>query len=266
MAYSFEMLGPEFTAAHFRDRIAEFFDKAEDGWPCWAFSNHDVVRHVSRWAGHGANPDALAKLCAALLLSFEGSVCIYQGEELGQLDTELEYDELTDPQGIMFWPEDKGRDGCRSPMVWEAEASNGGFSAANRTWLPVKAPQLERAVSRQTGADSVLDFYRRMLALRRAEPALRTGRTVFADTPEPVLAFERGEEFFCAFNLSKTAVDIPLPHTVSPLLAQQAKTEASRLHLGPNGFLIARKDRHAAGRDRSHSLRRANLNETSAIA
>ena len=84
----FEMLGPEFTAAHFRSRIEGFFAGAPDGWPCWAFSNHDVIRHVTRWAEHGA-PDDVARLAAALLLSFEGSICLYQGEELGQTETEL---------------------------------------------------------------------------------------------------------------------------------------------------------------------------------
>ena len=87
---------------------------------------------------------------AALLLSLEGSVCIYQGEELGQTETELEFDELTDPQGIRFWPEYKGRDGCRTPMVWDGGDAASGFSTG-RPWLPVKAPQAARHVAGQTG-------------------------------------------------------------------------------------------------------------------
>jgi alpha-glucosidase len=239
MAYSFEMLGPRFDAAHFRGQIIEFFDKARKGWPCWAFSNHDVVRHVTRWAGHGSDPQSLAKLAAALLLSFEGSVCIYQGEELGQTETELEYDELTDPQGIMFWPEDKGRDGCRTPMVWEHNKPNGGFSDAGRTWLPVKQPQLRRALSMQSDEDSVLALYRQMLALRKSSGALRTGRTEFLDTPEPLLAFIRGGKFLCAFNLSKSEVELALPSPVTLQLSQNIKIDENRVHFGPNGFLVA---------------------------
>ena len=110
----------DFTAEHFRARIEEFFAGAPDGWPCWAFSNHDVMRHVTRWAKHGVGREPLAKLAGALLLSLEGSICIYQGEELGQTETDIEFDELTDPQGMRFWPENKGRDGCRTPMVWDA--------------------------------------------------------------------------------------------------------------------------------------------------
>jgi alpha-glucosidase len=72
-AYSFDMLGPEFTPKHFRSKIENFFKGAPDGWPTWAFSNHDVIRHLTRWQDHGADQDSLAKLAAAMLLSFPGS-------------------------------------------------------------------------------------------------------------------------------------------------------------------------------------------------
>lgn len=242
MAYSFEMLGPSFTAGHFRDQIARFFKGAPEGWPCWAFSNHDVIRHASRWAKHGADNDRLAKLACAMLLSFEGSVCLYQGEEFGQLETELSFDEILDPQGLAFWPEEKGRDGCRTPMVWEAAAPNGGFSTANQTWLPIKAPQLARAADTQTGkSDSVHAFYRQMLALRRATPALQSGRTHFLGVREPVLAFTRGDEILCVFNLSPMKASMTLDAQGEPLLAQGAALRDGQIDLAPNGFLIARR-------------------------
>jgi alpha-glucosidase len=239
MAYSFEMLGPNFSPAFFRDRISAFFDGAPQGWPCWAFSNHDVPRHVSRWLKHGTDSASIAKLSAGLLLSFEGSVCLYQGEELGQLETELSYDELTDPEGLNFWPEIKGRDGCRTPMVWEANAPNGGFSEANRTWLPIKPPQLERAVDSH-GDGSVLAFYRRMLALRRAEDSLRHGEQRFLDTPDPVLAYWRGKDILCVFNLSRGSVGWDLPGAAEPLLAEGAELQDGTVRLAPNGLMIAR--------------------------
>ncbi|KUF11276.1 alpha-amylase family glycosyl hydrolase [Pseudoponticoccus marisrubri] len=240
MAYSFEMLGPDFSPAHFRSRIEEFFYKAPNGWPCWAFSNHDVPRHVGRWLKHSKDQDALAKQAAAMLLSFEGSVCIYQGEELGQVDTELEFHELTDPEGINFWPASKGRDGCRTPMAWAADAPNAGFSQANQTWLPVKAPQAARAVSAQGDSDSVLNFYREMLALRRREQALHLGRMRFLDMPEPVLAYTRGDDVLCVFNLSAESVKVSLTGAAKPLLAQAAEISGKTLSLGANGFLIGR--------------------------
>ncbi|MFN3723244.1 MAG: alpha-amylase family glycosyl hydrolase [Paracoccaceae bacterium] len=241
MAYSFDMLGPEFTATHFREKIEGFFQGAPDGWPMWAFSNHDVIRHATRWEAHGA-PDAVAKVAAAMLLSFEGSICLYQGEEAGQVETEILYEELTDPPGIRFWPDYKGRDGCRTPMVWDA-SEYGGFSRV-KPWLPVKAPQLARNVAAQDGVPgSVLEFYRDMLTFRRATPALLSGRTRFFDVPEPVLAFARGDGLACAFNLSPRPVVLAVDGALmdgAPFHA--AHLEAGRLTLGPNGFAFLSGD------------------------
>lgn len=240
MAYSFEMLGPKFSAAHFRRNVEEFFRLAPQGWPCWAFSNHDVPRHVTRWAGFGHDQDSLAKLSGALLLSLEGSICLYQGEELGQTETELAFEELTDPQGIAFWPDDKGRDGCRTPMVWSAKEPHAGFSAAQKTWLPVREPQRARAVDAQAGnPDSVLAFYRTMLSLRRGREELKTGRTRFLETAEPVLAFLRGERVLCVFNLSADSHRVDVPAVGTVLLSQAAEPQDGAVRLGPNGFLLA---------------------------
>lgn len=240
MAYSFNMLGPDFDAAHFRKQITEFFEGAPDGWPCWALSNHDVQRHVTRYMPHAETLDSVAKLSGAVLLSLEGSICIYQGEELGQIETEMEYHELTDPTAISFWPDDKGRDGCRTPMVWSEADANGGFSNANQTWLPVKAPQLARAAATQEkDANSVLNFYRQMLALRNARPDLQIGKSKFLDTPEPILAFTRGDSTLCVFNLSTNTQKMPLTTKVKPLIHENARAVSKTLELGPNGFMIA---------------------------
>jgi alpha-glucosidase len=241
MAYSFNMLGPDFEAEHFRKQIIEFFEGAPEGWPCWALSNHDVQRHATRYQPHAVDLDSIAKLSGAILMSLEGSICLYQGEELGQVETEMEYHELTDPTAISFWPDDKGRDGCRTPMVWIQDAPNGGFSKADNTWLPVKAPQIARAADTQeTDKNSVLNFYREMLTLRRARVDLQLGRSTFIDTPEPLLAFKRGENTLCVFNLSKKAQTMPLTQPIKPLIAQNTTSEDKVLKLGPNGFMIAK--------------------------
>jgi alpha-glucosidase len=234
--YSFEMMGYDYSADFFRSRVEGFFTGAPEGWPMWAFSNHDVVRHVSRWAKHGETQDALAKQAGALLLAFEGSVCLWQGEELGQTDTELAFEELTDPQGINFWPEPVGRDNTRTPMVWDGSA-HGGFSTV-KPWLPVKAPQAARHVEGQLGAQgSVLAHYRAMLAFRKAS-ALRGGGTRFLDVGEPLLAFQRGEgegALLCLFNLSPVARSVTVSgvgEVTGPSVA--AALTGDRLRLGPN--------------------------------
>lgn len=238
MAYSFDMLGPEFTAAHFRGKIEAFFAGAPDGWPAWAFSNHDVIRHVSRWEPHGVADD-VARLAAGMLLSFEGSIYLYQGEEVGQTETDIEYHELTDPPGFRFWPDYKGRDGCRTPMVWD-ETPQGGFTTG-RAWLPVKAPQRARNVAAQDGVPgSVLQHYRAALAFRSGSLALRHGRTAFCDLPEPILAFVRraeGDEVLCVFNLSPLKIEVQV-RGVTGLVgpSQAAVLDGGALTLGSNGF------------------------------
>jgi alpha-glucosidase len=236
--YSFELMGYDFTAGFFRSKVEEFFAGAPEGWPMWAFSNHDVVRHVSRWLSHGTSQDALAKLAGSMLLSFEGSICLWQGEEVGQTDTELAFEDLTDPQGIAFWPEPIGRDNTRTPMVWDGTA-NGGFSRG-KPWLPVKPAQLTRNVAGQEAdAGSVLHHYRKVLAYRRATPALVSGKGRFHDLPEPILAFTRGEgdaAVTCVFNLGKEGATLTLGG--NPVLAgpSQAQLSGSVLGLPGNGF------------------------------
>lgn len=235
--YSFEMMGYDYSAEFFRTCISDFFTGAPDGWPMWAFSNHDVMRHASRWAKHGVSQDALAKQAGSLLLSFQGSICLWEGEEIGQTDTELSLEELTDPQGINFWPEPIGRDNTRTPMVWDA-SPNGGFTTG-KPWLPVKAPQLARNVASQKGvAGSVLEHYRAMLAFRKGSRALMEGRTRFLDLPEPILAFTReteGETLLCVFNLSPKAQRLTLDGAAAstgPSLG--ANLKGKTLSLAPN--------------------------------
>jgi alpha-glucosidase len=242
MAYSFDMLGPKFSPAHFRRVIETFLTGAPDGWPSWSFSNHDVTRHVTRWAAHARDGEALAKQAIALLTSFPGTLGIYQGEELGQTETELTYDELTDPPGLRFWPENKGRDGCRTPMVWEAQAPYGGFSSV-KPWLPVKPPQAARAVDRQEGdPHSVLAAYRAQLAFRKARAELMSGTTRFLDLGPTVLGIERaadGARLICLFNLSPDPATLRLSGTVAPVGPSQAvEPSPGTITFGANGFVF----------------------------
>ena len=234
MAYSFDMLDVLFTAAHFRSRIESYYTFAPDGCPCWAFSNHDVIRHASRWSDHGTS-DALARQAISMLVAFQGSLCLYQGEELGQTETDILWEELTDPPGFRFWPDYKGRDGCRTPMVWDGGHA-GGFTTGT-PWLPVKPPQLAHNVAGQ-GEGSVLAHYRKMLAFRRETPALASGRTHFFDLPEPILGFTRyagGETVLCVYNLSPDAQEIELRGAADPLpLSIAATLGDGMLRLGPN--------------------------------
>ncbi len=245
MAYSFATLGPDFSPAHFRNCIEGFQKGAPDGHPYWSFSNHDVIRHVSRWSEHAVNEDAMAKLAVAMLMAFEGTIGIYQGEELGQSETVMEYDELQDAQAIRFWPGVKGRDGCRTPMVWTHDALNGGFSDGT-PWLPVKGPQLANAADLQEGNDgSVLTFYKRVIAMRKGSPALSRGTTTFLDTREPLLTFRRESKeqtLTCLFNLSPDALTVTLDREAELTGLHSATRDANTVHLPGNGFAFLAHD------------------------
>jgi len=212
MAYSFELLGDDFSAGYIRQTVAALEQKLTDGWPCWAISNHDVKRVVSRWGGEAA-PPALPKLLVALVASLRGSVCIYQGEELGLAEADVPFAQLQDPYGIAFWPNFKGRDGCRTPMPWD-DSKSAGFSTA-APWLPIPDQHRALAVSRQqSDSTSVLNGVRNFMHWRKNQPALRWGTIRFIEAAEPLLLFIRtlGDDvLFVAFNLGATALTAPLP-------------------------------------------------------
>ncbi|MGD9915828.1 MAG: alpha-amylase family glycosyl hydrolase, partial [Rhizobiaceae bacterium] len=215
MSYTFDLLSPEFSAQHVRGCVEAFETSVTDGWICWAFSNHDVVRHVTRWSQKsGADPEVIARFSVALLCSLRGSICFYQGEELGLEEADIAFEDLRDPYGIRFWPAFKGRDGCRTPMVWEANGENGGFSAG-KPWLPVPTVHLRHSVNAQDGnPGSVLALYRAMLAFRKNNPVLRDGSIRFLDAPEGALAFLREQpdsRMLCLFNFSAASIVFTVP-------------------------------------------------------
>jgi alpha-glucosidase len=248
MCYTFDLLGPQFSPAHVRGCTEAFEAAVSDGWVCWAFSNHDVVRHVSRWTRPGCDPQAVARFSIALLCCLRGSICLYQGEELGLEEAELAFEDLRDPYGIRFWPGFKGRDGCRTPMVWEAGADNAGFSTG-KPWLPVPAGHRARAVDVQDNDPaSVLASYRVMLALRGRHPALVRGSIKFLETEGDVLAFMRegdGETLLCVFNFADEPARWSLPSDAGAPVAidlgdAAAAVQDNVLSLQPLGCFLAR--------------------------
>ncbi|KMW57377.1 Alpha-glucosidase AglA [Candidatus Rhodobacter oscarellae] len=211
MCYSFDFLsGDSLTGTRVQEVVDRFETLSQDGWACWSFSNHDVVRHATRW---GLSEAAL-RVHAALLLTLRGSVCLYQGEELGLTEAEVGFEDLQDPYGIRFWPEFKGRDGCRTPMVWQQDNRNAGFSEGS-TWLPVAPEHLARAAAAQEGdAASTLAWYRNMLAFRARHLVLAKGDVEITEARDGFLSLIRrheGQRIFAAFNLGADPQPMTLP-------------------------------------------------------
>jgi len=232
-AYSFDLLGPKCDARYIHGVVQRLEAVCLDGWPCWSVSNHDAVRVASRWQQPEHNA-AWLRLVFGLQLSLRGSPCIYQGDELGLTEASVAFEDLQDPYGIAMWPEFVGRDGCRTPMVWDAAAPHAGFSTAAKTWLPVASEHLPLAASAQMAApDSLFHFYQAMLAWRRQHAVLRVGSIELLPADDAVLAFVRRSDdaaLLCAFNLGASPVRYALPDQVRPLALDT-------LHSLPSGAL-----------------------------
>ncbi|MGK3711177.1 alpha-amylase family glycosyl hydrolase, partial [Arthrobacter sp. IK3] len=195
----------------------------------WVLSNHDVVRHVSRFGqapGHARPGDGLgpedfqpdhelglrrARAATALMLALPGGVYLYQGEELGLPDhTMLEHVHRQDPTYHRTGGERLGRDGCRVPLPWQADAPSYGFSSTGNSWLP--QPEQWRGLSRdlqQQDPDSTLNLYRDALALRRE---LNLGHGSLAWWPEHdgkgVVSLVNGN-VLAVLNMGSESVELP---------------------------------------------------------
>lgn len=213
-AYNFLLLenGP-LSARLIRDALESW--TSPTAWPSWSFSNHDVVRARTRWGGESAG-DAFAQLLMGMLLCLRGTIFLYQGDELGLPQAEVPFERLRDPEGLRFWPDSLGRDGCRTPMPWQGDAPQAGFSPVE-PWLPVDPRHHAYAVDRQEAmTGSTLALTRRFIAFRKAHSALRLGGIAFLDAPEPLLVFRRtdpqGEaDLLCIFNLGASEQRFELP-------------------------------------------------------
>ncbi|SET10927.1 alpha-glucosidase family protein [Thalassotalea agarivorans] len=231
MAYSFELLTEDFSPAYIRQTVEDLEANLDQGWPCWAIGNHDVQRVATRW-GKNATGNQLPKMLNAMLGSLRGSLCTYQGEELGLVEADIAFEELQDPFGIAFWPNFKGRDGCRTPMPWTEDQAHAGFSKADKTWLPVSNKHNGFSVaSQEHDADSVLNGYRQFYSWRKQYPALVAGDIEFVDLNENVLAFFRrynGQTIFVAFNFSGQPQAVTLDQSMQgELLSGHGLAQAS---------------------------------------
>lgn len=213
-AYGFLYLyAPALNDQLVREGAEAWHGRDGQGWPSWTFSNHDAPRAISRWAGE-RDLTAFAGMAMLLLMCLRGNVFIYQGEELALPQADVPFDRLVDPEAIANWPQTLGRDGARTPMPWIGDRPHAGFSTAE-PWLPVDPRHFMLAVDRQEAdPGSMLNLTRRLIALRKAHPALTRGDMRLVEATPGLLAFERalgGERLFCVFNLGERTVDWAAP-------------------------------------------------------
>ena len=216
----------QLSVPKFRELLDEIEHNAKGGQPYFFFSNHDQDRAWNRY-GDGVHNDDIAKLMAALLLTTRATPQLYYGEEIGMATTPpTRKEDVKDPSGKIGWPKEKGRDGERTPMQWDT-SKNAGFSTADKTWLPVPASYKQRNVAvQEKNPDSILNFYKQLISLRRSQPALRDGSYDSLNRQDDqVLSYLRkdpnsGEAVLVVLNMSSQ------PKTVSYDLKSQGMNAA----------------------------------------
>lgn len=211
-SFNFAWLEAPWSATAFRKVIDDTLKAVAS--PTWVLSNHDVVRHVTRYGQGSLDPGAgLARACAALLamLALPGSAYLYQGEELGLPEvTDLPPEARQDPIFARSNGEVPGRDGCRVPLPWSGTEPPYGFGSGG-SWLPQPADWADLTAERQAAdPSSTLWFYRRVLQTRRELRGTLPDAITWLESPEETLFFQRGR-LICVINCGEGAVALP-PH------------------------------------------------------
>ncbi|MGA3093179.1 MAG: alpha-glucosidase [Terriglobales bacterium] len=220
----------------FRRQIAGV-DQA-GGWPVYLLSNHDIPRAYNRY-GDGQHNDEIAKLMAGLYLTLRGTPILYYGEELGMENNDPKRQEdVKDPIGKIGWPQEKGRDGERTPMQWN-DSENAGFSTVT-PWLPVPPSyKTHNVASEDKDPDSILNFYRHLLALRHTEPALLDGEYIALNESDPnVISYLRrykNEAVLVVLNMSSTAQTVKFDLAAQGFAKAKSETLLTTLKPAPSG-------------------------------
>jgi alpha-glucosidase len=205
MPFNFQLLSMPWDARTIAAAIATYERHLPlDGWPNWVLGNHDQSRIASRVG------EAQARVAAMMLLTLRGTPTIYYGDEIGMRDVLIPPDRRVDPA----WHDGSGtgRDRCRTPMQWAA-AAGGGFTSGE-PWLPF-APDLHtrNVEAQRDDPHSILTLHRRLIQLRRANPALSIGAYEPMGAGRGTLAYRRsweGRSFEVALNLGRRPVEVEI--------------------------------------------------------
>jgi alpha-glucosidase len=222
-----------YSAAHFRQTIGAAETELDGSQPLFVFDNHDNIRSIDRY-GDGVHDLAIAKTVATMLLTTKSTALTYYGAEIGMRTTPpTRKEDVKDPIGITGWPKEKGRDGERTPMQW-TEGVDAGFSTANKTWLPIPPNYKTINVEDETKQpDSLLNWYKDLIALRRSNPALHDGGFVMVDAGDPNLvvylrtAPQGSAPVVVAINMSAAPKTLSLDLTAQNVTGKTVRTLAT---------------------------------------
>jgi alpha-glucosidase len=232
----------QLSAPEFRRQIAAV--DGAGGWPVFVISNHDIERSYNRY-GDGEHNDEIAKLMASLYLTLRGTPILYYGEEIGMENTDPKRKEdVKDPIGRTGWPLEKGRDGERTPMQWD-QSPSAGFTTAT-PWLPVPPSFTTRNVAAEMKDPfSILSVYRKLLTLRRENPALRDGEYISLNQSDPhVLSYLRRykeKAVVVVLNMSSQRQQVKIDFSREGLGGESVhtllRTQSHEVEVGPRSFI-----------------------------
>jgi len=229
-SFSFRLLKSPWSTGAFAEGVQTALDAfGRVGAPVsWVLGNHDKDRLVTRYGG-GVVGEARARAAALLLLALPGSAYVYAGDELGLPQADVPDEARRDPIFHRSGGARAGRDGCRVPMPWNASPGV-GFSpeGSAEPWLPIPSGWTEHAVSRQSRDDgSMLQLYRRALALRAEHPALGSGDATVSAWGDvlTVRCTGGGRTVRCVVNMGAETVLVRSPGTA--LLASTPHVHSS---------------------------------------
>jgi alpha-glucosidase len=211
LTFNFRLIEAPWSAPAFIEAIdGSLKAMADVGAPCtWVLSNHDVVRHTTRYGG-GALGQARGRAASLISLSLPGAAYIYNGDELGLENVELPDEVLQDPTWKRSGYTERGRDGERVPLPWEGTEPPFGFGDAAQPWLPMPAEWKDFTVEAEAAdPDSTLSLYRRALRLRRELTELHGSSFAWLQAPEGCLAYRRGPNLVVALNAGEVPVELP---------------------------------------------------------
>jgi alpha-glucosidase len=196
-----------------------------------------MFRFPTRWA---EGDPAKVRLALLMLLCLRGTPVLYQGDEIGMENVAVAQEDLRDPLGVRFYPYYEGRDAGRTPMQW-SDHPGGGFTEADRPWLPLGDLAAANVEAQRDDPDSVLTLCRDLIAFRRRHPAFSAGDAASLATCETAWAWTRGERHVVVLNMSSEELVLPdLPGTIQLCTdrARDLELVGGVLHLAASEGLI----------------------------
>jgi alpha-glucosidase len=190
MAFNFMFAIADFDEPSLRSIVEESYGALPEGAaPVWFGSNHDARRFPTRWCG---GDDRKTRCALLALLALQGACFLYFGDEIGMPDTAITKDDLKDPVGLRFWPDEPGRDPGRTPMQWTSDEGAGFTDAGVKPWLPFGDIASYNVAAQMEDPDSMLHLCRDLIALRKGSEDLRSAPYEGLESPPGIWAWRRG--------------------------------------------------------------------------